>query len=633
MREGVVVVGAAAGAVVGETVVVVSGPAVEVVVTAAEVHEANTRVAMISIVRFIGQSYCSSRPRVWHDEETTAWETPSHGQEPGLIAAITTRIRVAAMCLRDPQLRRLQLAWLGFNTADMAVTVALGVYAFGIGGATAVGLITLARSLPAVVSAPLFSVVTDRLSRRSMLAVGFWGRALITGLMALTLGVEGPLWLLYLLAPLDVILSSAVYPASAASIPDLSPTAEVLSSANAVFSMMENTGALIGPLLAAGLIAGAGVESVFLVSMALYLLAALTTRTLVSDRTTGSLEGLRLFEDVKDGLATLRRHWDARTVVIAWTLESMLIGVLEVALVVVALDLLDWGDPGVGLLTAVTGVGGIIGAASLASSTRSRGYGMALISALALFGLGFAGMSISQAAVVVIGTAAVGIAFSRADVASQTLIQRTTPGESLGRVLGMVEGLYWAAVGVGAVVGSVVIELVGPERALVSFAAAAILIALLFSVPLRRIDTEAEVAFDRVASCGSCSLFAALPVATVEYLANHAGDIEFSTGERIMKEGDPGDDFYLIVDGEADVDIGGTVVKRLGPGEYFGEIALLFDTPRTATVTAVSPLRVLRFDGAHFVAAVTGSVGSTATIGAVAERRLAENQERLEREE
>lgn len=537
------------------------------------------------------------------------------------------------MCLRDPQLRRLQLAWLGFNVADMAVSVALGVYAFRIGGAGAVGLITLARSFPAIVSAPLFSVVTDRLSRRSMLAVGFWGRALITGFMALTLIADGPLWLIYVLAPLDVILSSAVYPASAASIPDLSHEAETLSSANAVFSMMENTGALMGPLLAAGLIAGVGIESVFLVAVAIYILAAWTTRALVSDRTVGSLRGMRPFRDVREGLATLRRHWDARTVVVVWTLESMLVGILEVVLVVVALDLLDWGDPGVGLLTAITGIGGILGATSLAASSRTRAYGLALVSAVALFGVGLAGMSVAQAVVVVIGTGAVGVALSRADVASQTLIQRTTPGESLGRVLGMIEGLYWAAVGVGALIGSVLIEWIGPAPALMSFAAAAVLIALVFTVPLRRIDREAQVAYDRVASCAGCSLFAVLPAATVEYLANHASEMEFSPGERIMAEGDPGDDFYLIVDGETDVDVGGTVVKRLGPSEYFGEIALLYQTPRTATVTAVGPLRVLRFDGAHFVAAVTGYVGSTATIGAVAEGRLAENRKRFEQEE
>lgn len=550
-----------------------------------------------------------------------------------LIAAITTRTRLAGMCIGVSQLRRLLVAWLGFNVADMAVTVALGVYAFAIGGAAAVGLITLARSLPAIVSAPLFSVVTDKLSRRSMLAVGFWGRALITGLMALALAVDGPLWVLYILAPLDIILASAVYPASAASIPDLSPTAEILSSTNAVFSMMENAGALVGPLLAAGLIAGVGVESVFLVAVVIYALAALTTRSLVSDRKVGSLRGIRLIGEVKEGMATLRRHWDARTVVLAWTLESMLIGVLEVVLVVVALDLLDWGDPGVGLLTAVTGVGGIFGAAALAVSPRTRAYGMVLVTALAVFGLGLAGMSIDQTALVVLGATAIGVALSLADVASQTLVQRTTPGDSLGRVLGMCEGLYWAAVGVGALLGSLVIEALGPVSALVGFAATAVLVALLFAAPLRRIDRDAQVAFDRVASCGGCSLFAALPVATVEYLANHAADRTFSPGERIMREGDDGDDFYLIVDGEVDVDVGGRVVKRLGPGDYFGEIALLYQTPRTATVTAVSPLQTLGFDGAHFVAAVTGYLGSTATIGAVAEARMAENRERLGRED
>ena len=544
-----------------------------------------------------------------------------------MITAIATRARLAALCLAEPQLRRLQLAWFGFNVADMAVTVALGVYAFGIGGAAAVGLITLARTVPAIVSAPLFSVVTDRLSRRSMLAVGFWGRASTTGLIAIALAVDGPLWVIFLLAPVDIILASSVYPASAASIPDLSPETEVLSSANAVFSMMENAGSLIGPLLAAGLIATGGVEWVFVVSVVIYVLAAVTTRRLVSDRAVGTLRGIRLIGEVREGVATLRSHWDARTVVLAWTLESMLVGVLEVAVVVVALDLLDWGDPGVGLLSAVLGVGGVVGAASLAASSRARAYGMVMVAALALFGVGLAGMSIDHAAVVMVGVVAVGTGVSQADVAGQTLLQRTTPGGSLGRVLGLFEGLYWSAVGVGALIGSLLIETLGPQPALFVFAAAACLIGVLFVAPMRRIDRDAKVAFDRVASCGGCSLFAALPVATVEYLANQASERSFSPGDRIMSEGAAGDDFYLVVEGQVDVDVGGQVVKRLGPGDYFGEIALLYRTPRTASVTAVTALRTLSFDGAHFVAAVTGYMGSTEMIGAVAQARIDENRE------
>jgi MFS family permease len=387
-----------------------------------------------------------------------------------MLAALATWARAASLCLAQPQLRRLELSWLGFNLADMAVTIGLGVYAFDIGGVTAVGLITLARTLPAMVSGPLFSVVTDRLSRRTVLAIGFWGRALVTGLMALALAVDSPLWALYLLAPIDVILASSVYPASAALIPDLSRKAEELGSANAVFSLMENAGSLVGPLVAAALIAATGIGSVFAVSAAFYAFGALAARSLTSDRTIGTLRGIRFLTELKEGLVTLRGHWDARTVVIVWALESMLVGVLEVAVVVVALDLLDWDDAGVGLLAALIGIGGVLGAALLASSTRARAYGRAMTMALALFGVGLAGASVPVVVVVALAMAVVGYSMSQADVAGQTLLQRTTPGDSLGRVLGLAEGLYWASVGIGALIASLVIDWLGPVNALLVFA-------------------------------------------------------------------------------------------------------------------------------------------------------------------
>ena len=548
--------------------------------------------------------------------------------ERGLLHGTAARLRGAGVCLAQPQLRRLQISWLGFNTADMAVTVALGVYAFEIGGAGAVGLITLARTLPAIISAPLFSVVTDRLSRRSVLGIGYWGRAVATGAIALALATGSPLWVVYLLAAVDIILASSVYPASAALIPDLSPKAEVLSSANAVFSMMENLGLLIGPLLAAGLIAFGGVEAVFAATVLIYALGALAIRTLTTDRTIGSLHGVRVLHEVREGLATLRRHWDARIVVIVWTIESMLVGVLDVCVVVVALEVLGWGDPGVGLLMAVLGVGGIFGSASLASASTNRPYAMVLLIAIVGFGLGMAGAAVPVVAVVVLGMVITGVALSRADVAAQTLLQRTTPQDSLGRVLGTFEGLYWAAVGVGAFLGSLIIDAIGPISALIVFACSAVAVALSFLVPLRRIDAEARVAHDKVAACARCSLFGALPVATVEYLANHARERRFGTGEVVLREGAVGDDFYVVVDGEVTVNVTGREMAILGPGDYFGEIALLYDVPRTATVTSVTDVVALSFDGPTFVAAVTGYLGSTEMVGAVADARIEENERR-----
>lgn len=538
------------------------------------------------------------------------------------------RARAAATSFAQPQLRRLELSWFGFNLAEYAVTVALGVYAFEQGGPAAVGLITLVRTLPAVLSAPLFSVLTDRLSRRTILVIGYWGRSVATGIIALALASDAPALVIYMLAPVDVILASSIFPASAALIPDLSRRPEELSSANAAFSTMESAGALLGPLVAALLIATRNLLTVFVVAAVIYAVAAVATRTLSSDRTIKSLRGLNLISELRSGFATLGGHWDARSVVAMWTLESMLVGVVDVFVVVVALDLLGWGDPGVGLLAAAVGVGGVLGALLSAASARNRAYGRGMVLALALFGLGLSGAAMPVVAVVMASLALVGYAQSLTDVAGQTLLQRTTPSDALGRVLGLFEGLYWAAVGIGAISASIVIEWIGPVPALLVFTFAAVLIALIFSKPLRRIDAEAGVALDKVIWFVNCTLFTALPIPTVEYLANHARENEYAAGAVVIRQGDVGDDFHVIVEGEVDVVIDGDHVTVLGPGDYFGEIAILYDTPRTATVQARSDLVTLSVDAVSFVAVVTGYMGSSKMVTLMAEARLAENRDR-----
>lgn len=538
-----------------------------------------------------------------------------------------TRAQVATISLAQPRLRRLELSWLGFNVAEYAVTIALAVYAFDQGGATAVGIVTLARTLPAVLSAPLFSVLTDRLSRHTVVNLGFWGRAGATSLIFAALAIDAPFLAVVLLAPLDVILASAVFPASAALIPDLSTRPEELGSANAVFSMMENVGLLLGPLVAAVIIAVNEVSTVFVVAASICVLGALATTKLTTDRRPQPLQGLRLVDELRGGLVALRQHWDSRTVVVAWTLQSMLVGVVDVVVVVVALELLGWGDPGVGLLAAAIGIGGVVGAVFSANPSRTRAYGRQMVFAILLLAVGLATASIPLTLVVVVGMVVIGLVQARADVAGQTLVQRTTPSHALGRVLGLFEGLYWAVLGLSALGASLVIDRLGIIPALFVFAGIGITIAVVLFRPLTRIDIAARVARDSVNALAECSLFAALPIPTLEYLAQHARTRDFAAGETVLVEGDRGDDFFVVVAGDASVTVGGRELNRLGPGDYFGEIAVLYDTPRTATVRAATDLKTLSLDGPRFVAAVTGYIGSAGMVAAVAETRLAENEE------
>ena len=118
------------------------------------------------------------------------------------------------------------------------------------------------------------------------------------------------------------------------------------------------------------------------------------------------------------------------------------------------------------------------------------------------------------------------------------------------------------------------------------------------------------------------SFFGPLPFATVEHLASVLRPATYEPGDVIIREGDPGESFYLIAEGHARASRDGRQLSEMGAGDSFGEIALLRQIPRTATVTAISHLQVWILDREEFLAAVTGSPESVESADAVVSARL-----------
>ena len=141
-----------------------------------------------------------------------------------------------------------------------------------------------------------------------------------------------------------------------------------------------------------------------------------------------------------------------------------------------------------------------------------------------------------------------------------------------------------ASLAVGSLLVPILVSLGGVTAALVGVAAVLIAAALLPIPSLRGLDMAAPAA--AIAIVRRNPLFAALPAPVLEGLARELRPITTEAGEHVIVQGDDGDRFYLIVNGEFDVDIEGRVVRHADRGEGFGEIALLRDVPRTANVTA-----------------------------------------------
>jgi CRP-like cAMP-binding protein len=147
------------------------------------------------------------------------------------------------------------------------------------------------------------------------------------------------------------------------------------------------------------------------------------------------------------------------------------------------------------------------------------------------------------------------------------------------------------------------------------------ILAILLRTRIAQLDAvpapERELALLR-----AIDLFAPLPAPTLESLAHALVPVRLQTGEEIFRQGDVGDRYYIIDSGEVDVLIDGEVVNVMEPGGYFGEIALLRDIPRTATVRAKTDVELLALDRDDFIAAVTGHAASAEAADAVVATRL-----------
>jgi MFS family permease len=230
---------------------------------------------------------------------------------------------------------------------------------------------------------------------------------------------------------------------------------------------------------------------------------------------------------------------------------------------------------------------------------------------------------VSDPVVAIVLLAVVGAGNSLVDVAAFTLIQRAVPDEVLARVFGVIQFLWIATFGLGGIIVVPLIDWLGVDGALIVAGAFLPVLALLTGPRLLRLDAEAEAPGPELSLLRSIPIFAPLPGTPLEHLAARLVPLRVEPGTVIVRQGDSGDRFYVVVEGEVDVAVDGATVSKLGPGGYFGEIALLRDMPRTATATARTPVILYALEREDFLAAVTGHAPSEQAAEQVASARLA----------
>ena len=307
--------------------------------------------------------------------------------------------------------------------------------------------------------------------------------------------------------------------------------------------------------------------------------------------------------------------------------QTMVIGALDVLTVVLAYSVLAMGPSGPGVLSAAVGVGGLLGAAATVLLIGRERLAPAFFAGVVVIGVPIALVAFANgpaAAVILLGIAGVGKSFF--DVTARTLLQRSVDDDVLARVFGVQEGLAMAALAVGSVIAPILVNRLGVESAFILAGLTLPLIALLVFQRIRAVDRDAALADpEAVALLRRTSIFGPLGPANLERVARNMVPLEVAAGVVVIREGDAGDRFYVIEAGTVVVSKAGAALVTLGPGDFFGEIALLRDVPRTATVKAEKTCSLRTLDREHFLAAVTGSPAGAVALATETDRRLSEH--------
>jgi MFS family permease len=544
----------------------------------------------------------------------------------GMLGTVRARLRESgaafAAVFGNRELRLVQLSWAGSITAYWVFIVALSLFAYEEGGAAAVGLVGLLRVLPAVVAAPFAASLGDRYPRQRVLVAVNVARTLAIAVAATLAFVDAPSLAVYLLAGVVGMLQSVFRPTQSALLPQLARTPEELTASNLVLTTTEALGAFTGPAIGGLLLAVTSTDTVLAVSSVAFLVSALLVAGVRVERTgppTFAREpwASRMFA----GFSTIWRDRALRVIVLLYGAQTLVAGALNVLIVVSALELLDLGEAGIGFLNSAVGIGGLLGgliAAMLIGRRRlASDFGVGLV----LWGIPITLIGLypePPAALILLGV--VGVGTILVDVSGITLLQRSVRDEVLTRVMGVVQSVFVGTLGLGAILAPLLIEAIGVRGALIATGALLPVLAALLWRRLAGMDEEGPER--QLELVRETPLFRPLPPATAEQLAASLVPVRIRAGDDVFRQGDSGDRFYLVDVGEVVVSIDGQPVQRLGQGGYFGEIALLRDVPRTATVTAEVDTNLLALERDEFIAAVTGHAPSAEVANAVIASRL-----------
>ena len=497
--------------------------------------------------------------------------------------------------------------------AEFAAWIAVLVVAFDQGGSSAAGLAVVVQLAPAAFLAPVIGAAGDRFARHRVLAVSFTVEALAAAGITVALLTDASLGVVYVLAAAFTVATIAPPATVASLLVHHARTPTDLLSWNALQASAKAAGSLTGPLLTALILAIAEPAVMFAGIGAACAGAALFTAISLDrdDRLPTRLSIATVLLDAGAGLRDVATDPAPRRVVVVMGCTELLIGALDLVLVAVAFDLLDRGGSTAALLTVAFGAGTLF-AALLARRLQSWRLSRLVAVGGALFTIplvALGGASLVGFALVV--TAVLGAGYGLIDIGGQTLLQRACAETVTSRAVGALTSTSLIAAALGGALAGRLLDGgdLGPPVTAFGIAGAVLLIAgaLWLRTTERSLHAGDPV---MVAALRSISFLAALPQPTLERLARGAERRSVPIDTAVVVEGTCGDEFFVLIEGAVEVRRGDDVVARLAAPGSFGEVALLHDDVRTATVSTTTPARFLVVRQDDFLDAVSRTATS-----------------------
>jgi MFS family permease len=577
--------------------------------------------------------------------EVTHAPTPD-SHEPrsrhGLLAAAGAAARETRQSLasvfRNPNLRRVQLALTGSMIGDWAYATAVSVWAYGVGGATAVGVWVAVRMTLMALTSPMTATVADRLPRKAVMIGADLARAVLVAAAAACLYLDTSAWPVFVLATVAALVSTPFRAAQGAIMPALADTPAELTASNGTSSTLESLSFFVGPAIGAALLAVGSVELVFLLNAATFLWSMLLVARIrvpaaaaapppdaePNAQAVSEEPGGGFLAETSAGFRAIWADKDLLLVILEVSVQTIIAGASAVFMVVMAVDILDSGPKGVGYLNSLLGVGAIVGGLVAISRAPRHKLAQDMTTGVVLWSLPLLLVTAWASPVsVFVAMIALGLGNPLVDVNMYTIVQRITPDAVLGRVFGALEACAIGGMALGSALAPLLLHLVGLRGTLALLGGSVALLALAGLPRMRGLDRRL-VPPAGLALLRGIDIFNPLAPAVQEALARSLSRFVLPAGVVVLHQGDVSDRFYIIESGRVRVTADeGRLLREEGPGDFFGEIGLLRDVPRTATVTTVEDTVLQALEREDFLGAMNGGTESRRMVEDLVARRLA----------